>query len=115
MPCPHIHFPLAKYAPVISSEKAYLEQLPVAEITNECFEPANEMVKCDPCHGKHMACCLFHCGDVVPKDVNAIATFKTKHTIQFVDWCYTDFKVGFNYQPPTVIPGGDLVKVQCAC
>ena len=95
MPYPRIHFPLATYAPVISAEKAYHEQLTVAEITNMCFEPANQMVKCDPRHGKYMACCLLFRGDVVPKDVNAaIATIKTKRTIQFVDWCPTGFKVG---------------------
>ena len=45
-------------------------------------------------------------GDVVPKDVNAaVATIKTKRTIQFVDWCPTGFKCGINYQPPTVVPG----------
>ncbi|KQK74143.1 Tuba1b protein [Amazona aestiva] len=104
VPYPRIHFPLATYAPVIS-----------AEITNACFEPANQMVKCDPRHGKYMACCLLYRGDVVPKDVNAaIATIKTKRTIQFVDWCPTGFKVGINYQPPTVVPGGDLAKVQRA-
>jgi tubulin alpha len=65
--------------------------------------------------GKYMACCLLYRGDVVPKDVNAaIATIKTKRTIQFVDWCPTGFKVGINYQPPTVVPGGDLAKVQRA-
>merc|ERR1711974_10916 len=83
--------------------------------TNACFEPANQMVKCDPRHGKYMACCLLYRGDVVPKDVNAaIATIKTKRSIQFVDWCPTGFKVGINYQPPTVVPGGDLAKVQRA-
>ena len=39
------------------------------------------------------------------------AQIKTKRSIQFVDWCPTGFKVGINYQPPTVIPGGDLAKV----
>ena len=54
-------------------------------------------------------------GDVVPKDVNAaVAVIKTKRTIQFVDWCPTGFKCGINYQPPTVVPGGDLAKVQRA-
>uniref|UniRef100_A0A3B3YQ59 Tubulin/FtsZ 2-layer sandwich domain-containing protein n=1 Tax=Poecilia mexicana TaxID=48701 RepID=A0A3B3YQ59_9TELE len=82
------------YARVISSEKAYHEQLSVAEITNACFEPDNQMVKCDPRHGKYMACCLLYRGDVVPKDVNsAIAAIKTKRTIQFVDWCPTGFKL----------------------
>ncbi|XP_038129997.1 tubulin alpha-8 chain-like [Cyprinodon tularosa] len=115
VPYPRIHFPLAAYAPVISAEKAYHEQLTVSEITSSCFEASNQMVKCDPRHGKYMACCMLYRGDVVPKDVNAaIATMKSRRTIQFVDWCPTGFKVGINYQPPTVVPGGDLAKVQRA-
>ena len=74
--------------------QAYHEQLTVADITNACFEAANQMVKCDPRHGKYMACCMLYRGDVVPKDVNAaIAALKTKRNIQFVDWCPTGFKV----------------------
>jgi tubulin alpha len=103
---------LATYAPIISGDKAFHEQLSVADITNSVFEPASQMVKCDPRNGKYMACCLLYRGDVVPKDVNAaISHIKTKKSIQFVDWCPTGFKVGINYQPPTVIPGGDLAKV----
>ncbi|CAK8985806.1 Tubulin alpha chain, partial [Durusdinium trenchii] len=116
VPYPRIHFMLTSYAPVISAEKAYHEQLSVAEITMSVFEPASMMVKCDPRHGKYMACCMMYRGDVVPKDVNAaVATIKTKRTIQFVDWCPTGFKCGINYQPPTVVPGGDLAKVMRAC
>ncbi|RXG55196.1 Tubulin alpha-1 chain [Armadillidium vulgare] len=101
VPYPRIHFPLVTYAPIISAERAYHEQI--------------TMVKCDPRRGKYMACCLLYRGDVVPKDVNAaIAQIKTKRTIQFVDWCPTGFKVGINYQPPTVVPGGDLAKVSRA-
>ncbi|GFY89500.1 tubulin alpha-2 chain [Actinidia rufa] len=71
VPYPRIHFMLSSYAPVISAEKAYHEQL-------------------------------------------SVATIKTKHTIQFVYWCPIGFKCGINYQPPTVVPGGDLAKVQRA-
>merc|ERR1711935_949790 len=79
-------------------------------------QTASMMVKCDPRHGKYMACCMMYRGDVVPKDVNAaVATIKTKRTIQFVDWSPTGFKCGINYQPPTVVPGGDLAKVMRAC
>jgi len=112
VPYPRIHFPLVTYAPVLSVEKANHESMTVADITNACFEPMNQMVKCDPRHGKYMACCLLYRGDVVPKDVNtAIATIKNKRTVQFVDWCPTGFKVGINYQPPTVVPGGDMAKM----
>ncbi|KVI02739.1 Alpha tubulin [Cynara cardunculus var. scolymus] len=101
--------------PTYTNLNPYHEQLSVAEITNTAFEPSSMMAKCDPRHGKYMACCLMYRGDVVPKDVNAaVATIKTKRTIQFVDWCPTGFKCGINYQPPTVVPGGDLAKVQRA-
>ena len=81
-------------------------------ITKACFEAENQMVKCDPKNGKYMAVCLLYRGDVVPKDVNAaIAAIKVQKNIQFVDWCPTGFKVGINYQPPTVVPGGDMAKM----
>ncbi|KAJ1960554.1 alpha-tubulin [Dispira parvispora] len=115
VPYPRIHFPLVTYAPIISAEKAFHEQLSVSEITNACFEPNNQMVKCDPRHGKYMACCLLYRGDVVPKEVNAAVTaVKAKRTVQFVDWCPTGFKIGINDQAPTVVPGGDLAKVERA-
>ncbi|KYQ57656.1 Tubulin alpha-3 chain [Trachymyrmex zeteki] len=105
VPYPRIHFPLITYAPIVSIEKAYHEQLTVMELTSACFEPAMQMVKCDPRKGKYMACCLLYRGDVVPKDVNAsIATIKTKRTIQFVDWCPTGFKETRN-----------RLQVACAC
>ena len=117
VPFPRIHFPLVTYAPIISPERALHEQFTVTDITTACFDPTNQMVKCDPRHGKYMACCLLYRGDVVPKDVNvAISKIKTKRTIQFVDWCPTGFKVGINHQPPTVVPGGSIAQVtRAAC
>ncbi|KAF5395035.1 Tubulin alpha chain [Paragonimus heterotremus] len=115
VPYPRIHYPLVSYAPTVSVEKAFHEKLTTQELTQACFEPANQMVKCDPRHGKYMACCLLYRGDVVPKDVHvSIEELKSKRAIQFVDWCPTGFKVGINFQPPTVVPGGDMAKSQRA-
>ncbi|SNX82610.1 alpha tubulin [Melanopsichium pennsylvanicum] len=112
VPFPRIHFPLATYAPILSAAKAGHEQNSVAEMTFSSFEKGNQMVKADPRDGKFMACCLLYRGDVVPKDVNsAVATIKTKRTIQFVDWCPTGFKIGICNEPPTTVAGGDLAKV----
>jgi tubulin alpha len=115
VPYPRIHFPLVAYAPVVSAAKAAHEANSVMEITNACFEPNNQMVKCDPRNGKYMATCLLYRGDVVPKDTHAaIAHLKTKRTVQFVDWCPTGFKIGICYQPPQNVPNGDLASVNRA-
>ena len=60
VPFPRIHFPLATYSPIISADKALHEQNSVAEMTYACFEPNNQMVKCDPRQGKYMACALLY-------------------------------------------------------
>jgi tubulin alpha len=115
VPYPRIHFPLVAYSPVVSPPKAKHEKHSVQEISMSCFEKHNQMVKCDPQTGKYMATCLLYRGDVVPKDVHgAVATLKTKRTIQFVDWCPTGFKIGICFQPPQEVPGGDLAKVERA-
>lgn len=112
VPFPRIHFPLATFAPIISAERASHEQNSVADMTFSCFEPGNQMVKCDPREGKYMACALLYRGEVIPKDVNAaVSIIKTKQTIQFVDWCPTGFKLGICNEPPAHVPGGDLAKV----
>ncbi|OBZ77176.1 Tubulin alpha-1B chain [Grifola frondosa] len=111
VPFPRIHFPVATYAPLLSAEKAHHEQNSVSEMTFSCFEHGNQMVKCDPKEGKYMACCLLYRGDVVPKDTQAaVASIKTKKTIQFVDWCLTGFKLGVCNEPAAYVPGGDLAK-----
>jgi len=115
VPYPRIHFMLCSYSPIIGVDKAFHEQNTVADLTNAVFEPNNMMAKCDPRHGKYMAVCLMYRGDIVPKDVSAaVGVMKGKRTIQFVDWCPTGFKCGINSQAPTVIPGGDLAKVNRA-
>jgi len=115
VPYPRIHFMLSSYAPMISQAKASHEQVTVAEITSAAFDEKYMMAKCNPQHGKYMACCLMYRGDVVPKDItSAIASIKTKRTIQFVDWSPTGFKTGINSQAPSAVPGSDMAAVKRA-
>ena len=68
---------------MMPATKARHEGITVEDLTSKAFEPQNQMVKCDPRHGRYMATCLLYRGDVVPKDVNtAIARIKTKRSIQ---------------------------------
>jgi len=106
VPFPRIHFPITSYAPLVSKSKANCEVLSVAELTNACIEPSNQMVKCGYAakDAKYMGCCLLYRGDVTPRDVNnSINTLKTKNKIKFVDWCPSGFKIGINSNAPSIL------------
>ncbi|CAD5119235.1 DgyrCDS7868 [Dimorphilus gyrociliatus] len=92
VPYPRIHFPLTAYAPIRPVEKAYHERLTTSELTKSVFDPLHQMVKCDP----------------------RIGNIKQSRNVKFVDFVPTGIKVGLNYQPPAVVPGGDLAKVMRA-
>ncbi len=94
VPFPRIHFPLVNYGPLVTDEKAGHERLTIGELTRDCFEPENQMVKCNPQAGKYMSICMLYRGDVVPKDINdAINAVKANKKVNFVDWCPCGFKV----------------------
>ena len=47
-----------------------------------------------------------------PSNMQFIQLFFVINHVSFIT--FQGFKVGINYQPPTVVPGGDLAKVQRA-
>lgn len=115
VPYPRIHFPLCTYAPLVPVNKGALADLSTQQITQSCFHPHTQLVKCDPRRGKYISCVMFYRGDVEPTEINyAIRDIKCKKAIRFVEWSPTAFKIGINYQPPTCVPGGDLCPVNRA-
>lgn len=95
VPFPRIHFPLVAYAPLLAREKSMHETNSVRQITANCFEPYNCMMKCDPRKGKYMACCMLYRGDVVPKDINDTITIIKSKVLMSLQTC-THFNEHFN-------------------
>nr|VZH98922.1 unnamed protein product [Spirometra erinaceieuropaei] len=115
VPYPRIHFPVVSYAPLITPEKAYHEDLSTGKITAAAFHRNNQLVNVDLRAGRYMSCCLFYRGDVSPTEINrTLSAIKKKRSMDFVEWCPTGFKSSLSAQPPAVLPGGDLAKLQRA-
>jgi len=115
VPFPRLHFLVASYSPLLSTEKAHHEQFSVPELATSVFEEGNMMAKCDPTKGKYLSCCLMFRGDIVTKDIpKALETIKMKRTIQFVEWCPTGFKCAINEQIPVQPKNSDMAQVNKA-
>lgn len=113
VPYPRIHYPLISFSPLLSTDKIRHRRLTIEEITNDCFLPFNQLVKCDPRHGKYMACCLLYRGRIPPREISqVIHKMKDDDKIKFVNWCPTGFKVGINYHIAEEIPGSQISSVQ---
>lgn len=96
IPYPRIHYPLVTFAPFLPPSRSAHESLSVQQLMMSCFEPSNQMIKCDPTRGNYMSCCLLFRGDVNPSDINAAITrIKGMRSIKFVAWSPTGFKVNF--------------------
>lgn len=102
VPYPRIHFPLCTYSPFIPHSTGGLGDHSTAQITQSCFTPSTQLVKCDPTKGKYICCCMLYRGNIEPTEINAaIRNIKSRKDIRFVDWSPTAFKIGMNSQPPT--------------
>lgn len=115
VPYPRIHFPLISYAPFFSERRAHHQSITTSQLTRMCFDRTHQMLKCDPRNGKYMACCMLYRGLIPPKEVNTSIQVIKESRVPFVKWCPTGFKVGINYQPPALVPGSNLCKVDLAC
>uniref|UniRef100_M3YT38 Tubulin/FtsZ 2-layer sandwich domain-containing protein n=1 Tax=Mustela putorius furo TaxID=9669 RepID=M3YT38_MUSPF len=100
---------------LVSKVKGKNKQTRIPELNNKHTEPPRRPLQCDPAVSKYFTYCFLYTRDKVKAEVKMeVVEIKGKRPSQFRDWCPTGFKVGINYQPPTVVPGGDLAKVQRA-
>ena len=112
VPFPKIHYPLSSYSPISSRGRASKAQFSVKEITSECFEPSNHMIKCDPRMHKYLSCCLLYRGDVLPRDTTkSIEHIRNQSNFQFVDWIPCSFKVGITPQVAKVPKSSCMAEV----
>lgn len=114
VPYPRVHFPLTTYAPFTSEDRAIHDVTNAAGVTSSCFNPANQLVKCDPNRGKYIACCMLYRGPIPPKDITQSIVNIKQRNVNFVNWCPTSFKIGINYQSPCYVPGSGLAATRIA-
>uniref|UniRef100_M3YT39 Tubulin/FtsZ 2-layer sandwich domain-containing protein n=1 Tax=Mustela putorius furo TaxID=9669 RepID=M3YT39_MUSPF len=108
-------YPMFGYQILILDIKKFHSQNLIYSITSMCIDKFNKFNLCDPAVSKYFTYCFLYTRDKVKAEVKMeVVEIKGKRPSQFRDWCPTGFKVGINYQPPTVVPGGDLAKVQRA-
>ncbi|KAH8383983.1 hypothetical protein KR009_011625 [Drosophila setifemur] len=116
VPYPRIHYPLINYAPLVPISHAQFVNMSTAQLTGECFHMSNQMVRCNPSHGKYMSCVLLYRGDISPNEINMVLeNIKRTKSFKFVDWSPTGFKIGVSGMPPLYVPGGDLAPTNRAC
>merc|ERR1719361_173155 len=62
VPFPRIHFPLTSFAPLVNRAAIGHQANSVYELTAACFQPSNQLVKCNTSNGQFMACCMLYRG-----------------------------------------------------
>ncbi|XP_050348656.1 tubulin alpha chain-like isoform X2 [Nymphalis io] len=85
IPYPRIHYPLVTFAPFVPPSRSMHETMTTQQLMMSCFEPSNQMIKCDPRNGSYMSCCLLFRGDINPNDINSTIThIKSLRSIRLV-------------------------------
>ncbi|XP_044736094.1 tubulin alpha chain-like isoform X1 [Chrysoperla carnea] len=112
VPYPRIHYPMISYSPLVGGAKTGFEGFTIGQITNECFEPASQMLKVDARLGAYLSCCFIYQGDVNAGDINnCVNALKTNRNLHFIEWSPSGFKIAINPVPPMAVVGGDLGPV----
>lgn len=90
---------MISYSPLVGGAKTGFEGFTIGQITNECFEPASQMLKVDARLGAYLSCCFIYQGDVNAGDINnCVNGLKTNRNLHFIEWSPSGFKVNKLFQ-----------------
>lgn len=102
VPFPRLHFFVAGLAPLTSQSSASFQNVTVAQLSQQMFDPRNIMAACDTTKGKYLtASCIFR-GAAASKDVDhQMQQIQTKYQDYFVPWIPNNIKSSICNVPPT--------------
>ncbi|CAL5983587.1 Alpha-tubulin [Hexamita inflata] len=97
VPRPRLNTVICSRAPVTS--KIAQDLFTSQSISKLACEPSQYLIRCNTRNTTHFAFKVIYRGDVVPKDVSIFLNhIKGSRTVQFADWCHTNFGAEINYQ-----------------
>jgi len=93
IPFPRLHFFMVGYAPLSAPKSQSFNQLSVAQLSQQMFDPKNMMANVDPRKGKYLtAACMFR-GNVPAQEVDAqMLAIQQREAGQFVEWIPNNIK-----------------------
>jgi len=100
VPHPRISFLCSSYTPLITKERAYIDQSNVKEMTHTLFDPVNQLASIDSRQSKLIASSIYFRGENIVNADASQACRDLKGTIDFVDWNPGAFKAGINRHRP---------------
>jgi len=94
VPFPRLHFFLVGFAPLTARGASVYNQVSVAELTTQMFDPKNMMAASDPRQGRYLTAAAMFRGDVSTRDVeDQMQLVQSKNSKYFVEWIPNNMKV----------------------
>eukprot|EP00019_Armaparvus_languidus_P003049 CAMPEP_0168589180 /NCGR_PEP_ID=MMETSP0420-20121227/5874_1 /TAXON_ID=498008 /ORGANISM="Pessonella sp." /LENGTH=470 /DNA_ID=CAMNT_0008624709 /DNA_START=46 /DNA_END=1458 /DNA_ORIENTATION=- len=101
VPFPRLHFFLVGFAPLTARGASVYNQVSVAELTTQMFDPKNMMAASDPRQGRYLTAAAMFRGDVSTRDVeDQMQLVQSKNSKYFVEWIPNNMKSSICNVPP---------------
>ncbi|CAD7090505.1 unnamed protein product [Hermetia illucens] len=101
VPFPNYHFFVPSFAPLMSTHRAKMTKLTVAEIVYQVFNSNNWLVSCDTARGKFLTAAAVFRGRMSPKEVDVqMKNVQRKNQNYFVEWIPNNIKSAICDIPP---------------